>query len=94
LRNIVSRLKRTILSSQKINFTDIKKSSKAANSAFMLAGQFIGKGSLFVSVMLLSRYLSDSDFGGLLFSIVLGQVYFFLSDMGVSLVQRECLFSE
>lgn len=52
----------------------------------MLAGQFIGKGSLFVSVMLLSRYLSDADFGGLLFAIVLGQIYLFFSDMGISLV--------
>jgi len=64
----------------------VKRSSKAVNSAFMLAGQFIGKGSLFVSVMFLSRFLSDADFGGLLFSIVLGQVYLFLSDMGISLV--------
>lgn len=52
----------------------------------MLTGQFIGKGSLFVSVMFLSRYLSDGDFGSLLFSIVLGQIYLILSDMGVSLV--------
>ncbi|MFO8183648.1 MAG: oligosaccharide flippase family protein [Candidatus Aegiribacteria sp.] len=62
------------------------RSSKAANSAWMLSGQFIGKGSLFISVMFLSRYLSDSDFGGLLFALVLGQIYLFLSDMGVSLV--------
>lgn len=64
----------------------MRSSSRAANSFFMIAGQFIGKGSLFVSVMLLSRYLSDSDFGALLFAIVLGQIYFILSDMGVSLV--------
>lgn len=52
----------------------------------MLVGQFIGKGSLFVSIMLLARYLSDGDFGGLLFVIVLGQIYLGLSDMGVSLI--------
>ena len=52
----------------------------------MLAGQFIGKGSLFVSVMLLARYLSDGDFGALLFSIVLGQIYLVLSDMGISFI--------
>ena len=52
----------------------------------MFAGQFIGKGSLFVSMMFLSRYLSDGDFGGLLFSIALGQMYLILSDLGVSLV--------
>jgi len=52
----------------------------------MLAGQIIGKGSLFLSLMLLSRYLSDADFGGLLFAVALGQIYLFLSDMGVSLV--------
>ncbi len=52
----------------------------------MLAGQFIGKGSLFVSMMFLSRYLTDGDFGGLLFSIALGQIYLILSDLGVSLV--------
>ncbi len=52
----------------------------------MLAGQFIGKGSLFVSMKFLSRYLSDGDFGGLLFSIALGQIYLILSDLGVSLV--------
>lgn len=52
----------------------------------MLAGQLIGKGSLFVSVMLLSRYLSNTDFGCLLFAVVLGQLYFSFSDMGISLV--------
>jgi O-antigen/teichoic acid export membrane protein len=52
----------------------------------MLVGQFIGKGSLFISIMFLSRYLSDGDFGGLLFVIVLGQIYLCLSDMGVSLI--------
>ena len=52
----------------------------------MLAGQFIGKGSLFVSVMFLARYLSDGDFGALLFSIVLGQIYLVLSDMGISFI--------
>jgi len=64
----------------------MRKSSRAVNSGLMLMGQFIGKGSLFVSMMLLARYLSDSDFGALLFSIVLGQMYLFFSDMGVSLV--------
>ncbi len=52
----------------------------------MLAGQFIGKGSLFVSVMFLSRYLSDTDFGSFLLVIVLGQLYLTISDMGVSLI--------
>ncbi|MCD4847774.1 MAG: oligosaccharide flippase family protein [Candidatus Aegiribacteria sp.] len=66
--------------------TDAKRSSKAANSGFMLVGQFIGKGSLFVSMMFLARYLSDGDFGGLLFSIALGQIYLILSDLGVSLI--------
>lgn len=36
--------------------------------------------------MFLSRYLSDTDFGCFLFSIVLGQMYLILSDMGVSLI--------
>ncbi len=61
-------------------------SSQAVNSGFMLMGQFVGKGFLFVSMMFLSRYLPDQEFGGLLFLIVLGQVYLFFSDMGVSLV--------
>ena len=52
----------------------------------MLAGQFVGKGSLFVSVMFLSRYLTGTDFGSFLLAIVLGQVYLFLSDMGISLI--------
>lgn len=52
----------------------------------MLVGQFIGKGALFVSIMFLARYLSDGDFGGLLFVIVLGQFYLIMSDMGISLV--------
>ena len=54
------------------SISDVQRSSKAANTGFMLVGQFIGKGSLFVSIMFLSRYLSDWDFGGLLFVIVLG----------------------
>lgn len=65
---------------------NLERSSRAANSGFMLSGQFIGKGALFLSIMLLSRYLPDADFGGLLFSIILGQVYLLFSDMGVSLV--------
>ncbi len=68
------------------SISDVVRSSKAANTGFMLVGQFIGKGSLFVSIMFLSRYLSDWDFGGLLFVIVLGQIYLGLSDMGVSLI--------
>ncbi|MEN8208789.1 MAG: oligosaccharide flippase family protein [Candidatus Fermentibacteria bacterium] len=62
------------------------RSSKAANTGFMLLGQFIGKGSLFLSIIFLSRYLSNGDFGGLLFVVVLGQIYLGLSDMGVSLI--------
>ncbi|MCK5116743.1 MAG: oligosaccharide flippase family protein [Candidatus Aegiribacteria sp.] len=68
------------------SISDVQRSSKAANTGFMLVGQFIGKGSLFVSIMFLSRYLSDWDFGGLLFVIVLGQIYLGLSDIGVSLI--------
>lgn len=64
----------------------MERSSKAANTGFMLVGQFIGKGSLFVSMLFLARYLSNGDFGGLLFVIALGQIYLFMSDMGVSLV--------
>lgn len=62
------------------------RASKAHNSFFMLAGQFAGKGTLFLSVMILSRYLTDVDFGAILFSIVLGQVYLLFSDMGVALI--------
>jgi len=86
LRNLRSRIRRTLLPGQKNNITNVERSSKAANSGFMLVGQFIGKGSLFVSMMFLARYLSDGDFGGLLFIIVLGQIYLGLSDMGVSLI--------
>ncbi len=68
------------------SISGVERSSKAANTGFMLVGQFIGKGSLFVSMMCLARYLSDGDFGGLLFVIVLGQIYLGLSDMGVSLI--------
>ena len=64
----------------------MRRSSQAANSAVMLTGQLFGKGLLFVSMMLLSRYLPNEEFGGFLFSIVLGQVYLFVADMGVSLV--------
>ncbi|MBD3277183.1 MAG: oligosaccharide flippase family protein [Candidatus Aegiribacteria sp.] len=64
----------------------VRRSSRGANTLFMLAGQFLGKGCLFASVMLLSRYLPDADFGALLFAVVMGQIYLLFSDMGVSMV--------
>ncbi|OPL18016.1 MAG: hypothetical protein AVO35_07600 [Candidatus Aegiribacteria sp. MLS_C] len=64
----------------------LERSSRAANSGFMLAGQLLGRGSLFLSIMLLSRYLRGPDFGALLFAVVLGQIYLIFSDMGLSLV--------
>lgn len=51
----------------------------------MLLGQVMSKGSLLVSMMLFSRYLDDGFFGGLLLAVSIGQILFFVTDMGVGL---------
>jgi O-antigen/teichoic acid export membrane protein len=60
--------------------------SAIRNSAFMLAGQVIGKGGFLASFMILSRYMNDRTFGVLALAVALGQILFFVSDMGVSII--------
>jgi len=50
----------------------------------MLTGLVVGKGTLFLSLMLLSRYLDDTSFGMITFAISLSLILFFIIDMGVS----------
>lgn len=54
----------------------------------MLTGQLISKGTLFISLMILSRYLDDSHFGMLVFAVVLGQILIFIADLGVSVISN------
>jgi len=56
------------------------------NSSAMLTGQIVGKGTLFLSLMLLSRYLDDTSFGMITFAVSLSLILFFIVDMGVSLI--------
>lgn len=63
--------------------------SVARNSITMLSGQLIGKGALFASIMMLSRYLDDTNFGMLVFAVALGQILIFLVDFGVSLIANK-----
>lgn len=56
----------------------------------MLQGQLVSKGAVFVSMMILSRYLDDLWFGRLLFAVVLSVFSAFITDFGTSiLVNRE-----
>jgi O-antigen/teichoic acid export membrane protein len=52
----------------------------------MLTGLVVGKGALFLSLMLLSRYLDDTSFGTITFAISLSLILYFIIDMGVSLI--------
>lgn len=63
--------------------------SVARNSITMLSGQLLGKGALFASLMMLSRYLDDTSFGMLVFAVALGQILIFLADLGVSLIANK-----
>lgn len=51
----------------------------------MLGGQVVSKGTLLISMALLSRYLDDRSFGLLSFAVAVGLVYMFLSEMGVAI---------
>ncbi len=62
--------------------------STVRNSISMLAGQLFGKGGIFVSLMILSRYLDNSRFGMLVFAVALSQILLFLADFGVSIVSN------
>ncbi|HRY61156.1 MAG TPA: oligosaccharide flippase family protein [Candidatus Fermentibacter sp.] len=62
------------------------RSGTARNAYTILAGQIAGKASFLVSMMLLSRLLSDSDLGSLMLAVAIAQIVVFLSDMGVSVV--------
>ena len=57
----------------------------------MLAGQLAGKAGMLGSIVVLSRYMSDVSFGRLTLAVALGQVAFFMSDMGVSLVANRMI---
>lgn len=59
------------------------------NTASMLAGQFFGKGTFLLSLMILSRYLDDNHFGMLVFAVALGQILLFLADLGVSVISTK-----
>ncbi len=60
--------------------------SPVRNSSLYALGQLASKGSFLVSMMLYSRYLADDSFGALLLCISIGQIFFFMADMGVSLL--------
>ena len=71
-----------------MSLTTPRSHSTARNSVSMLTGQLFSKGTLFVSLMILSRYLDDSHFGMLVFAVVLGQILIFLADLGVSVISN------
>lgn len=71
-----------------MSLTTPRSHSTARNSISMLTGQLISKGSLFISLMILSRYLDDSYFGMLVFAVVLGQILIFVADLGVSVISN------
>ncbi|MBD3370558.1 oligosaccharide flippase family protein [Candidatus Fermentibacteria bacterium] len=67
-----------------------RKHSVARNTAAMAVGQVGSKFLLLLSMMLLSRYLTDTPFGGLMFAAALGQLLWGIVDMGVSgIVNRQ-----
>lgn len=52
----------------------------------MLQGQLIGKGAVFVSMMMMSRYLGDLWFGRLLLAVVLSVFSCFITDFGTAIL--------
>jgi len=62
--------------------------STGRNSLVMAGGQLLGKGAQFASLMILSRYLQDTQFGMLLFAVAFGQILLFMADLGVSIVSN------
>jgi O-antigen/teichoic acid export membrane protein len=72
----------------------IGRGSNINNSAFMLGGQLISKSAMMASFMILSRYMSDMTFGILVLATALGQIVFFASDMGASLIVNRRLSQE
>lgn len=60
--------------------------TNASNSSFMLGGMLVSKGALLISMLILSHYMKDADFGLLALAIALGQVLYIASDMGTSMV--------
>jgi len=62
--------------------------STGRNSLVMAGGQLLGKGAQFASLMILSRYLQDTQFGMLLFAVAFGQILLFMADLGVSVISN------
>ena len=52
------------------------------------------KAAMLVSVMLLSRYLADAEFGRFAYAIALGQIMLFLVDMGIQLMSNRKISSD
>lgn len=57
-----------------------------ANSVHMLIGQFVGKGAVFVSMMLISRHMGDVWFGRLLLAVILSVFSCFITDFGAAIL--------
>ncbi len=57
-----------------------------ANSVHMLLGQVVGKGAVFVSMMLISRHMGDVWFGRLLLAVILSVFSCFITDFGAAIL--------
>lgn len=61
-------------------------SGERANSVHMLLGQVVGKGAVFVSMMLISRHMGDVWFGRLLLAVILSVLSCFITDFGSAIL--------
>ncbi len=66
--------------------TAVTSGDRGANSMQMLMGQFVSKGALFISMMLISRYMDDLWFGRLLLAVVLSVFSCFITDFGTAIL--------
>lgn len=57
-----------------------------SNSVHMLFGQIVGKGAVFVSMMLISRQIGDLWFGRLLLAVILSVFSCFITDFGAAIL--------
>lgn len=57
-----------------------------ANGVHMLLGQFVGKGAVFLSMMLISREMDDIWFGRLLLAVILSVFSCFITDFGAAIL--------
>jgi len=57
-----------------------------ANSVHMLLGQVVGKGAVFVAMMLISRDMGDVWFGRLLLAVILSVFSCFITDFGAAIL--------